>query len=92
VSVLLSFFETSFFVALFEECMADASNSESGNIVTQTRNYFVGSVEELKKISKPTRQEATQFTIIAVFIICFIAVCLMLIDLIFRQIMSALLA
>lgn len=68
-----------------------AEQSSEQGVVGQTRDFITGSIEELKKISRPTHQETLQFTLVTVLIICFISVCLMLLDIVFRQIMSALL-
>ncbi len=53
--------------------------------------YLSESVDELKKVSKPTRQETMQYTLVSIVIICFIAICIMLLDLVFDQIMRAVL-
>lgn len=53
--------------------------------------YFTDSVEELKKVSAPTRQETWQATIVTILIISFVALVVACMDLIFGQALSALL-
>ncbi len=69
----------------------NAAGNTTESTVGRGLGYFRASVDELKKISHPTRQEATQLTIATLFIICFIAICLMALDMIFKQLMVALL-
>lgn len=54
--------------------------------------YLSGSVDELKKVSSPTRQETTQATIVTIVIVMGLALIVALMDLIFRQIMTAVLS
>ena len=71
--------------------MAEAQSEQAGSFVTRGRSFVAESIEELHKVSKPTRQETMQFTLVTIVIIVFIAVCLMVLDLVFNQLMSALL-
>ena len=54
--------------------------------------FVKGSVEELKKVTYPTRQETTQATLVTLLIIVFVAGCLFVLDLILNQLMLALLS
>ena len=72
--------------------MSNSQGNASESSVEKSLGYFSASVGELKKISHPTRQEATQLTIATLFIICFIAICLMVLDVVFKQLMLALLS
>ena len=67
------------------------ASGETGSLITQAGDYFSESVEELKKVSTPTRQETMQFTLITLVIVFFIAICLMIMDFVFNRIMGALL-
>ena len=60
-----------------------------GSFVARASEYLSSSVEELKKVSSPTRQETIQATIVTVIIVMGLALIVALMDLIFRQIMSA---
>jgi preprotein translocase SecE subunit len=62
------------------------------NLLVRSRQFLSESFAELTKVSMPTRAEATQATLVTVFIILFLSVCLFLLDIIFNQIMQALLA
>jgi|GEM_PF-5001521 len=53
--------------------------------------YFRDCVEELKKVSAPTRAETWQATLVTILIIAFVALVVACMDLIFGQIMSLLL-
>ena len=66
--------------------------SENLSVFKRGRIFLTETKDELKKISKPTRQETTQLTIAALFIICFVAISLMIIDLVFNRIMTAVLS
>ena len=52
-------------------------------------NFFSESVEELKKISTPSRQETFQATLVTILMVVFMALCVFLVDLLFNGIMSA---
>lgn len=66
------------------------SNGES--IVARTSRYFSESVDELKKVSSPTRQETTQATVVTIFLIMFVAIVVALLDVLFGRVMSAILS
>lgn len=53
--------------------------------------YFSDSVDELKKVSAPTRPEAMQATVVTVFIVVFIGVLVALMDLVFGKLMASML-
>ena len=58
-----------------------------GGFVTRPIGFLKESLEELKKVTFPTRQETTQGTIAAVFIIIFVACCLGFLDWVFVNLM-----
>jgi preprotein translocase SecE subunit len=60
----------------------------SESIVTRTKDYLVGSVEELKKVQSPSRQETMRMTGGVLLIIVFISLCLFFIDLVWNWLMS----
>lgn len=60
----------------------------SGSIVTRTKDYLVGSVDELKKVQSPSRQETLRMTGGVILIIVFISLCLFFIDLVWNWLMS----
>ncbi len=55
------------------------------------KGFLNESVAELKKVSIPTRAETIQATLVTLVIMTFVAVCLMVLDLIFRTLMDAVL-
>jgi len=59
--------------------------------IAQGRLFLSESVEELKKVTYPTRAETIQATLITLVIMSFIAVCLFLMDLLFNTVMDNLL-
>ena len=60
-----------------------------GSPIARASQYLSDSVDELKKVSSPTRQETIQATIVTVLIIVFLAVTISLMDLVFQQLMKA---
>jgi preprotein translocase SecE subunit len=60
-------------------------------IVGKGTGFFHDCMDELKKVSKPTRQETIQATIVTIILMLFIAVALGLMDVVFYNLMSALL-
>jgi preprotein translocase SecE subunit len=71
--------------------MADIGSEREKNptgMIGRGTNFFSESVEEMKKVVPPTKQETIQATLVTLFIMIFIAVCLALLDLLFRTIMS----
>ena len=63
-----------------------------GNLVSNASDYFSESVDELKKVSTPTRQETMQATMATLVLLVVVAVSLFILDLIFGQIMTAVFA
>ena len=61
------------------------------NPVSRGMEFFSDSVEELKKVTAPTKQETIQATVVTLFIIVFVSLCLFLLDVVFNQLMKALL-
>ncbi len=72
--------------------MAAEEVEKQGSVFTRAPNYFVASIDELKKVTHPTRQETVQATMVTFLIILFVAICLFLVDLIFNQLMLAVLS
>ncbi len=68
--------------------MASEQKEDSGVSIGQAKNYFVESVAELKRVTTPTRQEATQATIVTLIIIAFMSLCLFFLDYIFHTLVS----
>lgn len=71
--------------------MANEKAEKSASIFVRGSEYFHESVDELRKVSKPTKQETMQFALVSVFIIFFIAVSLMVLDFFFSRIMTVVL-
>jgi preprotein translocase SecE subunit len=66
----------------------NVARQSNESIVTRTRDYFTGSVEELKKVQSPSRQETLRMTGGVLMIIVFISLCLFFIDLVWNWLMS----
>lgn len=71
--------------------MAATGAENSPSIVSRSRGFLSESVEELKKVSAPTKQETMQATVVTILLVVFLALCLFLVDLVFHQIMSSVL-
>jgi preprotein translocase SecE subunit len=56
------------------------------------RGYLADSIEELKKVQSPTRQEAMRMTGVVLLIIVFISMCLFVMDLAFNWLMGKMLS
>jgi len=69
---------------------AAAASKES--ILTKGTTYLSESVEELKKIHTPTRQETVRLTWVVLIIVLFISLCLFVLDLVFNWIMTKMVA
>ena len=54
-------------------------------------SYFGDSINELKKVTFPTRAETRQATIVTIFIVMFVSFCLFLLDQVFFRLMTAVL-
>jgi preprotein translocase subunit SecE len=63
------------------------AKAASQSIMSRAKGYVSESVEELKKVHSPTRQEAMKFTGVVVLIVAFISVCLFVMDLSFNWLM-----
>lgn len=66
--------------------------AESESTIGKSRRYFAESVEELRKVTRPTRQETVQATLVTVIIMLFVSVCLFILDLVFNGLMTAILS
>ena len=62
-------------------------NSTEGSLFSKGASYLSDSVEELKKVSFPTRQETMQATIATLVIVVFVASTLALLDFAFNALM-----
>ena len=62
-------------------------SAKSGSLISQASEYITGSVDELKKVQSPTRQEAMKLTGVVLMIIVFISLCLFVMDLAFNWLM-----
>lgn len=71
--------------------MVAGTEGESTSIVAASKGFVIDSIAELRKITRPTRQETMQAALVTVVIMIFISVCLFLLDLVFSKIVSALL-
>jgi len=71
--------------------MNSAVDGEKTSLIAGTRNFIVESFAELKKITRPSRQETMQAAMVTVVIMFFISICLFLLDLVFSKIIGALL-
>ncbi len=63
-----------------------------GSVLSKSRSYMVGSWDELKKVSSPTRQETVQATLVTLVILFVVAIYLGLLDLVFFRLMEAVLS
>ena len=68
------------------------ANAPSESLVSRARGYISGSLDELKKVQSPTRQEAMKLTGVVVLIIGFISLCLFVMDLSFNWLMGKMLS
>ena len=67
------------------------AKAASESIMYRAKGYVSESVEELKKVHSPTRQEAMKLTGVVVLIIAFISLCLFVMDLSFNWLMGKML-
>ncbi len=65
-----------------------SSDTTSASVISRGTDYVSSSVEELKKVQTPTRQEAIRLTGVVVMIIVFISMCLFVMDLVFNWLMA----
>ena len=70
---------------------ADKGGSSDVSNTATLSQYFKESVQELKRVSYPTKAEAIQATVVAIFIMAFMAICIFLLDLAFGSFMHAIL-
>jgi preprotein translocase subunit SecE len=68
--------------------MSDKVADASSGLISRGVEYVSESVEELKKVHTPTRQETMRLTGVVVMIIVFISMCLFVMDLVFNWIMT----
>jgi preprotein translocase SecE subunit len=71
--------------------MAGSGVKADLTVAAKVRDFWRGCVEELKKVSKPTRQETIQATVVTLILMLFVAMALGLMDVIFYNLMSAVL-
>ena len=62
----------------------------SGSVLTRGRGFLSESIEELRKVHTPTREETIRQTWVVMLIVAFISICLFLLDLFYNWIMSKL--
>lgn len=74
--------------------MADSSaqkSAQSQGAIEQGVSFVKDCRAELDKVTRPTRQETTQATLVTLFIVAFVAGALALMDVLFSSVMSAVL-
>jgi preprotein translocase SecE subunit len=64
-----------------------AGEGKAGGVVTRKKGFLSESIEELRKVTSPTRQETIQATIVTLILIVFFALILAVFDFVFRGIM-----
>lgn len=64
-----------------------AESVESSAPIERNISFVKASLDELKKIVPPTRQETVQATLVTVFILGFVSLCLFVLDAIFNRVM-----
>lgn len=72
--------------------MASGKAQEGGSLLTKGEGFLSDSVTELKKVTSPTKQETIQATVVTLVIVVFVALCLCVLDLIFNNLMGAVLS
>jgi len=72
--------------------MSEKAEAQSGSVVSRGTGYISDSIDELKKVQTPTRQEALRLTGVVVLIIVFISMCLFVMDLVFNWLMGKMMA
>jgi len=68
--------------------MSDKVADAPSGLISRGVGYVSESVEELKKVQTPTRQETMRLTGVVVMIIVFISMCLFVMDLVFNWVMT----
>ena len=72
--------------------MAKATAKKSESVIGKGQQFFSGCQDELRKVSKPTRQETIQITIVTVIIMLIVAAALGLMDVAFGKLMQVVLS
>jgi preprotein translocase SecE subunit len=67
-----------------------SEGGSSAGIVGQTSTFFRESVEELKKVQHPTRQETVQASLVTLLIMVLVSIVLSLFDFVFGRALNAL--
>jgi preprotein translocase SecE subunit len=65
------------------------ANQGGSDTESRSGNFIRASIEELRKVTSPSRQETVQATVVTVFILFFVAICLFVVDVIFSRLMGA---
>ena len=68
--------------------MTTKDETQSSGSGLRGLGFFSESIEELKKVSTPTRQETMQATLVTIFIMVFVSLVLFAMDALFSTIMS----
>ena len=68
--------------------MTTKDETQSSGSALRGLGFFSESIEELKKVSTPTRQETIQATLVTIFIMVFVSLVLFAMDALFSTIMS----
>lgn len=71
--------------------MSDRVSDAPQGLISRGTKYVSDSVDELKKVQTPTRQETVRLTGVVVMIIVFISMCLFVMDLTFNWLMAKML-
>lgn len=72
--------------------MSQAKDIERQSAIEQGRSFLSESVDELKKVTTPTRAETIQATIVTLVIMFFVAICLFIMDWLFNGLTKTLLS
>ena len=73
--------------------MSSDKTGESQSVLSNLKNapqFFSESVDELKKVTSPTKQETIQATMATILIILFFSICLLILDFICHWLMGLL--
>ena len=68
--------------------MSDKVADARSGLISRGTSYVSESIDELKKVQTPTRQETLRLTGVVVMIIVFISMCLFVMDLVFNWAMT----
>lgn len=60
-------------------------------MIKKLQNYIKESIEELKKVNWPTKEETKNYTVVVIFVSALVAVFLWILDLFFSGILKSLL-